>query len=96
MREGSGLYPTASSSITVRYRGQLADGREFDVKTAPVEPSMSGVIPCWSEGLMMMRQGGMAKLVCPPALAYGERGAGSVIPPNSTLSFDVELASSTR
>ena len=52
---------------------------------------MSGVIKCWTEGVQRIKVGGKAKLTCPPEIAYGERGAGGVVPPNATLVFEVEL-----
>ncbi|WP_348688976.1 FKBP-type peptidyl-prolyl cis-trans isomerase, partial [Acidovorax soli] len=54
------------------------------------------VIPCWTEGVQRMKPGGKARLTCPPGIAYGERGAGGVIPPNATLNFEVELVSVRR
>jgi FKBP-type peptidyl-prolyl cis-trans isomerase FkpA len=92
-KEGAGVSPVASDKVKVNYRGTFIDGREFDSSYAagtPAEFKLSQVIPCWSEGVRLMKPGGKAKLVCPPALAYGERGSGS-IPGNATLVFEVEL-----
>ncbi len=92
--EGRGEQPTASDTVRVHYRGRFPDGREFDSSYArgqPAEFPLDRVIPCWTEGVQRMKVGGKASLVCPPAIAYGSRGAGSVIPPNSTLHFEVEL-----
>ena len=92
--EGSGKSPTASSVVGVDYRGTLPNGREFDssYKSKMITRfSLSRVIPCWTEGVQMMKAGGKAKLVCPPELAYGSRGAGASIPPDATLIFEVEL-----
>lgn len=94
LREGKGENPTASDTVKVNYRGTFADGREFDSsykRGTPTTFKLSSVIACWTEGVQKMKVGGKAKLVCPPATAYGERGAGSVIPPNSTLTFEIEL-----
>jgi FKBP-type peptidyl-prolyl cis-trans isomerase FkpA len=94
LREGSGASPKATDVVTVNYRGTLPDGKEFDSsykRGKPAEFPLDGVIKCWTEGLQKMKVGGKARLVCPPATAYGERGAGGVIPPNATLTFEVEL-----
>jgi FKBP-type peptidyl-prolyl cis-trans isomerase FkpA len=94
LRDGSGASPTAADVVKVHYRGTLANGTEFDSsykRNAPAQFPLGGVIPCWTEGVQKMKVGGKAKLVCPPAIAYGERGAGGVIPPNATLQFEVEL-----
>jgi FKBP-type peptidyl-prolyl cis-trans isomerase FkpA len=94
LREGNGANPVASDVVKVHYRGTLANGTEFDssyARNAPAEFPLSGVIPCWTEGVQRMKVGGKAKLVCPAAIAYGSRGAGGVIPPNATLQFEVEL-----
>jgi FKBP-type peptidyl-prolyl cis-trans isomerase FkpA len=91
--EGSGAQPKATDTVTVHYRGTLADGTEFDSSYKRGEPAafpLNRVVPCWTQGLQKMKVGGKAKLVCPPATAYGDRGAGP-IPPNSTLTFEVEL-----
>jgi len=94
LKEGSGASPTATDMVKVHYRGTLPDGKEFDSSYARGEPAefpLNRVIKCWTEGVQRMKVGGKAKLVCPPAIAYGERGAGGVIPPNATLNFEVEL-----
>ncbi len=91
--QGTGPSPTASDTVTVNYRGTLADGTEFDSsykRGTPASFPLGGVVPCWTQGLQKMKVGGKAKLVCPPATAYGSRGVGP-IPPNSTLTFEVEL-----
>jgi FKBP-type peptidyl-prolyl cis-trans isomerase FkpA len=78
----------------VHYKGYFPGGKEFDSsykRGEPTEFPLNRVIPCWTEGLAMMKPGGKAKLTCPPNIAYGERGAGGVIPPNAVLHFDVEL-----
>jgi len=94
LKDGSGPGPAATDKVKVHYRGTLVDGKEFDSsykRGQPAEFSLNGVIKCWTEGLQMMKVGGKAKLVCPPEIAYGERGAGGVILPNATLVFEVEL-----
>lgn len=94
LKDGSGPKPTATDRVRVHYRGVLADGKEFDSSIArgqPAEFPLNRVIPCWTEGVQRIAVGGKAKLTCPPAIAYGERGAGGVIPPNATLQFEVEL-----
>ena len=94
LREGRGASPTAADVVKVHYRGTLANGTEFDSSYKRNEPAqfpLGGVIPCWTEGVQRMKVGGKAKLVCPAAIAYGQRGAGGVIPPNATLQFEVEL-----
>lgn len=91
---GSGASPKASDSVKVHYRGTLASGAEFDSsykRNAPATFPLARVIPCWTDGMQKMKVGGKATLTCPPATAYGERGAGSAVPPNATLSFEVEL-----
>ena len=92
---GKGESPKASDRVTVNYRGTLADGKEFDSsykRNAPATFPLNRVIPCWTEGLQTMKVGGKATLTCPPATAYGERGAGGgLVPPNATLTFEVEL-----
>ena len=97
--EGSGASPAATDTVKVHYRGTFQDGREFDSsykRGQPTEFPLNGVIPCWTEGVQLMKPGGKARLTCPPAIAYGERGAGGVIPPNSTLNFEIELVSVKR
>jgi FKBP-type peptidyl-prolyl cis-trans isomerase FkpA len=94
LKDGTGASPKASDRVKVHYRGTLPDGKEFDSsykRNEAIEFPLSAVIPCWTEGVQRMKVGGKAKLTCPPTIAYGERGAGGVIPPNATLLFEVEL-----
>ena len=91
---GTGAQPVASDKVKVHYRGTLADGKEFDSsykRNAPAIFPLSRVVPCWTEGLQKIKVGGKATLTCPPATAYGDRGAGGAVPPNATLTFEVEL-----
>jgi FKBP-type peptidyl-prolyl cis-trans isomerase FkpA len=94
LKDGTGASPAASDKVKVHYRGTMPDGKEFDSsykRGEPIEFPLSGVIKCWTEGVQRMKVGGKAKLTCPSAIAYGESGAGGVIPPNATLLFEVEL-----
>lgn len=93
---GSGPAPAPGQIVAVHYTGRLADGTVFDDSYKRGEPIQfalgSGqVIQGWDEGIALMRKGGKARLVIPPDLAYGKTGAGNVIPPDATLTFDVEL-----
>ena len=94
LKDGTGASPKATDTVKVHYRGTFPDGREFDSsykRNEAIEFPLSRVIPCWTEGVQLMKVGGKAKLTCPPATAYGDRGAGNVIPPKATLLFEVEL-----
>jgi FKBP-type peptidyl-prolyl cis-trans isomerase FkpA len=89
----------ATDKVKVHYRGTFPDGREFDSsykRNKPIDFPLNAVIPCWTEGVQLMKVGGKAKLTCPSAIAYGARGAGGVIPPNATLQFEVELIAIAR
>jgi FKBP-type peptidyl-prolyl cis-trans isomerase FkpA len=99
LKDGDGASPAAADTVKVHYRGSFPDGREFDSsykRNAPTEFPLNRVIACWTEGVQKMKVGGKAKLTCPPAIAYGARGAGGVIPPNATLQFEIELLSVTK
>ena len=92
--EGDGQRPTASDVVKVDYVGSLTDGTVFDSSIARGEPMvlpLEGVIPGWTEGLQLMKVGSKYILYIPSALAYGETGAGGVIPPNATIVFEVTL-----
>jgi FKBP-type peptidyl-prolyl cis-trans isomerase FklB len=91
---GEGKKPAADSTVVVHYRGTLIDGTEFDSSYARGEPATFGVnqvIKGWQEALQLMPAGSKWQVVIPSNLAYGERGAGGTIKPNSTLLFDIEL-----
>jgi len=91
--QGSGPSPKLGDQVKVQYTGKLTDGSVFDTseKRGPATFTLGRVIPCWSEGLQLMKVGGKARIVCPSSLAYGERGVEGVIKPGATLNFDVEL-----
>lgn len=93
---GSGDKAEKGKTVSVHYKGMLPDGSEFDSSYSRNQPidfplGKGQVIQGWDEGIQMLRVGDKARFVIPPHLAYGERGAGGVIPPNATLIFDVEL-----
>lgn len=93
LQEGNGANPAATDKVKVNYRGTFVDGKEFDSsykRGTPAEFSLNGVIKCWTEGVQMMKPGGKARLVCPPEIAYGKAGSGT-IPANATLVFEIEL-----
>lgn len=94
LQDGKGANPVAMDKVKVHYRGTFPDGKEFDSsykRNEAIEFPLQNVIPCWTEGVQLMKVGGKSKLTCPPNIAYGARGAGGVIPPNATLVFEVEL-----
>ena len=96
LKEGAGASPTAADTVVAHYRGTLMDGKEFDSSYKRGEPiafPLSRVVPCWTQGMQKIKVGGKAKLTCPAATAYGERGVPGVIPPGATLNFEVELVS---
>jgi FKBP-type peptidyl-prolyl cis-trans isomerase FklB len=94
--KGDGASPKATDTVSVHYTGTLIDGKEFDSSYRRGQPAsfpVNGVIKGWTEALQLMKPGSKWQLVIPSELAYGERGAGRDIGPNSTLIFDVELLS---
>jgi FKBP-type peptidyl-prolyl cis-trans isomerase FkpA len=94
LKEGNGAAPAPADTVKANYRGTLPDGKVFDdsyKRGEPIEFKLDGVIKCWNEGLQKMKPGGKARLVCPPAIAYGDTGAGDLILPGATLVFEVEL-----
>lgn len=96
IKEGKGKSPAESDTVTVHYKGTLPNGKEFDSsykRNAPATFPVTGVIPGWTEALKLMKPGAKYELAIPPELAYGPRGAGQDIPPNSALLFEVELIS---
>ena len=93
---GKGPRPRGSDRVKVNYEGKLPDGTVFDSTKKRGEPASFGldrVIACWQEAMTKLRAGAKAKMECPPAIAYGEKGQPPAIPPNATLTFEVELLS---
>ena len=96
VKEGKGKQPASTDSVTVHYKGTLINGTEFDSSYRRGQPAtfpLNRVIPGWTEGVQLMKEGATYRFFIPPQLAYGARGAGGVIGPNATLIFDVELIS---
>ncbi|HEY4366332.1 MAG TPA: FKBP-type peptidyl-prolyl cis-trans isomerase [Steroidobacteraceae bacterium] len=94
IKEGTGATPKATDNVKVHYHGTLPNGKVFDSSVERKEPAtfpLNGVIPCWTEGVQLMKVGGKSHFVCPSDIAYGDRGSPPDIRPGSTLIFDVEL-----
>lgn len=91
LRPGSGVKPGPNSRVQVRYRGTLADGSPFDESSEPQWFRLSGLIEGWRNALLQMPKGARWRLVVPSDQAYGEEGAGDLIPPHAPLVFDLEL-----
>lgn len=92
--EGTGPSPVASDRVKVHYHGTLRSGSVFDSSVERDKPAtfpLNGVIPCWTEGVSMMKVGGKSKLICPAEIAYGDRGRPPSIPGGAALIFEVEL-----
>ncbi|HEY6002255.1 MAG TPA: FKBP-type peptidyl-prolyl cis-trans isomerase [Anaeromyxobacter sp.] len=92
-KEGTGASPKDTDKVKVNYTGTLVNGNVFDSSAGrgPAEFALTGVVKCWTEALQLMKVGGKAKVVCPPAIAYGEQGHPPQVPGNAVLTFDVEL-----
>jgi FKBP-type peptidyl-prolyl cis-trans isomerase len=93
-KPGTGAAPKATDKVRVHYKGTLIDGTVFDSsidRGEPVTFPLNGVIPCWTQGLQLMKEGGTARLVCPSELAYGDDGRPPRIKGGATLVFDVQL-----
>ena len=94
LKEGTGAKPSITDTVVTHYHGTFLDGSVFDSSVdrgAPATFPVNGVIRGWTEALQLMSVGSKWRLVIPPDLAYGKRGAGGLIPPNATLIFEVEL-----
>ncbi|MFI4868706.1 MAG: FKBP-type peptidyl-prolyl cis-trans isomerase [Steroidobacterales bacterium] len=93
---GTGATPERTDRVKVNYEGRLIDGTVFDSSAQHGQAatlSVGGIIPCWTEALQLMKVGGKSRIVCPAALAYGDRGAPPKIKPGASLVFDIELVS---
>ena len=91
---GTGATPTATDQVKVNYTGKLIDGLVFDASASHGGPAtfpLTGVVPCWTQALQLMKVGGKSRVVCPSELAYGDRGHPPLILPGSTLEFEIEL-----
>ena len=94
LKEGTGRSPKATDKVQVHYRGTLINGTEFDSsykRNAPIDFPLNHVIPGWTEGVQLMKEGAKYRFVIPSKLAYGRRGAGADLGPDETLIFVVEL-----
>ena len=94
LEEGNGPMPKATDTVRVHYHGSFPDGTIFDSTIESDQPftvALNRVIPCWTHGLQRVKVGSKVRLVCPPEMAYGAQGAGTTVPPNATLHFDIEL-----
>lgn len=91
VKVGTGASPKETSTVKVTYKGTFKDGRIFDQSKSPIEFGLNGVIECWTTGVQKLKVGGTAKLECPSKTAYGQRGAGTAVPPNTDLNFEVTL-----
>lgn len=94
LKEGAGASPSPTDKVKVHYVGTLTGGKEFDSsvkRNQPLEFNLNQVVPCWTEGVGLMKVGGKAKLVCPSEIAYGPQGRPPAIPGNAVLVFEVEL-----
>jgi len=93
LRVGTGAVALHGKSVVVRYIGWLPSGKQFDQGEITVTLGSNKTIAAWEEGVLGMRVGGVRQLVVPPNLAYGDKGAGTDIPPNSVLVFEMQLMS---
>jgi FKBP-type peptidyl-prolyl cis-trans isomerase len=99
IKEGDNVnFPTKGSSVTVHYTGTFKDGKKFDSSVDRSSPfvfklGVGQVIQCWDKVVAQMSKGEKIKVTCPSDLAYGSRGAGGIIPPNTDLDFEIELLS---
>jgi len=94
LKEGKGEHPKATDTVKVHYHGTLIDGTVFDSSVKRGEPAtfpLNQVIKCWTEAVPLLKVGGKSKVVCPSAIAYGDRGSPPTIKPGATLIFEVEL-----
>jgi len=94
LKEGSGASPGVLNTVKVNYRGTLINGREFNStykRNMPEQHAMNRVFRCWQDGLLKMKVGGKAKLVCPPEIAFKSNGAAGIVPPGAVVTYEIEL-----